>query len=1012
MRVSNGRRGKADVQNMHAEQNSEVPVGRQHHDGLALSLLAFAIIIAIGEWFGLKAPAINVLHHIVAGIFGVLSIAVPVILTALSVKFFFRRYQETNLRWTIAIVIFTAALTGILHISLGAPDPRANFSAVESAGGLVGWLTGGSLSALLTVWGAVPVLVLLICYAFLYATDTQVSDIATKLQEWGAQYRKQRAAEEVSGAGMGTENFRGANDSADETDTAADAGFASATVGKTKLLTRPWKKSGARGVRVKAAVGLADAELAATAAISADEIDSAAGQDALARAAEAGENAADANPTRKLTSAAVQTAQMQTDSLQTAALSTETLDSSVATPSALNLQNEAAQLKRKNSGKTLRAPKPNVDTSAGTGKQLELASHVTYTLPSVNLLEAGKPHLERSKVNDDVVAALTRVFSEFGVDAVVTGFSRGPTVTQYEVELGPGVKVDRITQLSKNIAYSVASADVRIISPIPGKSAIGIEIPNADREIVMIGDVLRSPAAKKETHPLVVGVGKNVGGQYVLANLAKMPHLLVAGATGAGKSSFINSMITSIMMRATPEQVRMILVDPKRVELTIYAGIPHLITPIITNPKKAADALEWVVREMDQRYDDLAAYGHKHIDSFNEAVRSGKLQAPPGSERKLAPYPYLLVVVDELADLMMVAPRDVEASIQRITQLARAAGIHLVLATQRPSVDVVTGLIKANIPSRLAFMTSSLADSRVILDSSGAEKLIGKGDALFQPSGASKPMRVQGAWVNESEIETVVKHVKAQMQPVYREDVIPKAEKKAIADEIGDDMETLLQAAELVVNNQFGSTSMLQRKLRIGFAKAGRMMDLLESREIVGPSEGSKAREVLVTPDQLDDVLALIRGEDVDLHLGDETRADSNKSADSVQDSAQLQLHHGSNVHDLGSAHAQRTADERYADANFGDVDVARESDPNRRPFDGGEASLGIAGSSASAATPDEAESAAVPRTVTYQLDDRYADDPIAHAENGQYPVANNYYDDDGAEGASGEDAWQLTGRD
>lgn len=990
MRASNSRREKADVQNAHTAQNSDVTLGRQHHDGLALSLLAFAIIIAIGEWFGLKAPAINVLHHIVAGIFGVISIAMPVILAALSVKFFFRRYQETNLRWTVAIAMLTTALTGILHISLGAPDPRANFSAVESAGGLVGWLTGGSLSALLTVWGAVPVLVLLICYAFLYATDTQVSDFTANLQGGAARYRKRRAAEEVSGAGAGTENFRNADDAARETDADTDAGFASATVGKTKLLTRPWKKSGARGGRAKATAALADA---------------------AGDAPEAVGNEADANPTRKLALDAMQTTQTQTDRLQTDALPTEVLDSSAATSSALNLQNETAQLKRKNAGKALRAPKPNADTSAGAGKQLELASHITYTLPSVNLLEAGKPHLERSKVNDDVVAALTRVFSEFGVDAVVTGFSRGPTVTQYEVELGPGVKVDRITQLSKNIAYSVASADVRIISPIPGKSAIGIEIPNADREIVMIGDVLRSPEAKKETHPLVVGVGKNVGGKYVVANLAKMPHLLVAGATGAGKSSFINSMITSIMMRATPEQVRMILVDPKRVELTIYAGIPHLITPIITNPKKAADALEWVVREMDQRYDDLAAYGHKHIDSFNAAVRSGKLQAPPGSERKLAPYPYLLVVVDELADLMMVAPRDVEASIQRITQLARAAGIHLVLATQRPSVDVVTGLIKANIPSRLAFMTSSLADSRVILDSSGAEKLIGKGDALFQPSGASKPMRVQGAWVNESEIETVVKHVKAQMQPVYREDVIPKAEKKAIADEIGDDLETLLQAAELVVNNQFGSTSMLQRKLRIGFAKAGRMMDLLESREIVGPSEGSKAREVLVTPDQLDDVLALIRGEDVDLHLGDETRADSNKSTNSAQESAQLHPQEDVSVYHPRSVYAQHTADERYADANFGDVDVARESDPNRRPFDGDEADLGIAGF-ASAATPDEAESAAVQRTVSYQLDDRYADDPIAHAGNEQYPVANNYYDDDGAEGTSGEDAWQLTGRE
>jgi S-DNA-T family DNA segregation ATPase FtsK/SpoIIIE len=851
-------------------------------DGIGLALFSLAIVVAAVTWFSIDGWLTGVVTFLVTGAVGALDVVVPVFLMWGAVRMWRHPDEEAATgRLAIGWGVVLLAACGIWALTQGAPSPGDGAVTLHSAGGVLGWLVTAPLVAAVGSWLAALWLISLLGFGVLVITATPIHAVPTRLAALRDRLTLRRdPAGPVAPAGdadmavdgvakhaaLADVDLREEVDPADGADPDQDAPGpgtdgapeSAGRGGRSGILARVRGLVGGLRKPPTPAVDPFDGPLAGDEAF-VSAVASPAGAPAAGGAATGGDGAA---------------ASLGGDD-------TTLLDALAGIDEAEAGDTGAGGSGPAGAGAASKAPgdpalaslvkavppgfggKPGHNTvEMAKPEQLPLPGAPDYRLPSASMLKAGSASKARSAASDRVVMALTDVLTQFDIDARVTGYLRGPTVTRYEVELGQSVKVERVTALAKNIAYAVATSDLRILSPIPGKSAIGIEIPNTDREMVSLGDTLRAPNATADHHPLLVGLGKDVEGGYVCANLAKMPHLLVAGATGAGKSSCINSLVTSILMRATPAEVRLVLVDPKRVELTAYEGIPHLITPIITNPKRAAEALQWVVREMDARYDDLAHFGFRHIDDFNRAVRSGALAVPPGSERVLAPYPYLLVIVDELADLMMVAPRDVEEAIVRITQLARAAGIHLVLATQRPSVDVVTGLIKANVPSRLAFATSSQTDSRVILDQTGAESLVGQGDGLFLPMGASKPMRIQGAFVPESEIRAVVTHVKKQMAVHYRDDVLTDAKAtREVDDEVGDDLDLLLAATELVVTTQFGSTSMLQRKLRVGFAKAGRLMDLMESRGIVGPSEGSKARDVLVKPEGLEQVLA-------DLHPG------------------------------------------------------------------------------------------------------------------------------------------------
>lgn len=748
-------------------------------DGVALGLIALGLVTAVGVMWEAAGPVGRWVAIGTRSVFGAASAALPLALVVAAIALMRSEPSpQTRPRRVIGTSLVTLSILGLLHVFNGRPQQHDD---QMFAGGWLGWLSGDLLSRGVTVWVAVPLLILLLGYGLLVFTGTPVRQVPQRLREWGADPGEH------------------------EYDETAQAENVTATDPAAVRLRKPARRRQGSATTV----------------------------------------GAEGDPETTAEPAAVPATQPELPLPATAG----------------------------SAGNARSAPRKPRKTEQAVA--LVRTVEGDYQLPSADLLALGDAPKARSKANDAMIEAITGVLEQFNVDAQVTGFTRGPTVTRYEVELGPGVKVEKITALTKNIAYAVATDNVRLLAPIPGKSAVGIEVPNTDREMVRLGDVLRSPKAAEDDHPMIIGLGKDIEGHFVTANLTKMPHLLVAGSTGSGKSSFVNSMLVSLLARATPSECRMILIDPKMVELTPYEGIPHLITPIITQPKKAAAALAWLVEEMEQRYQDMQASRVRHIDDFNKKVRSGDIQAPPGSEREYRPYPYIMAIVDELADLMMTAPRDVEDAIVRITQKARAAGIHLVLATQRPSVDVVTGLIKTNVPSRLAFATSSLTDSRVILDQPGAEKLIGMGDGLYLPMGASKPARIQGAFVSDEEITAVVNATKEQAEPDYTDGVTAAkaGEQKEIDPDIGDDLDVLLQAAELVVSSQFGSTSMLQRKLRVGFAKAGRLMDLLETRGVVGPSEGSKARDVLVKPEDLPGVLALIRGGDA----GSESEGDGDE---------------------------------------------------------------------------------------------------------------------------------------
>jgi len=751
-------------------------------------LVIVGVLAGLGAYVDAAGPLGGWLDALVRGLLGVFGLLAPPLLVVGGLAVLAQRRPPGRLTAGVAVALL--GVLGLWHLARGAPRLDAPTEALHAASGWVGALLVGPVVTVAAVAGAAVLFVVAVVVGILLAVGRSPRPLAAWVLD-------------RSQAGLANLRARRAARRAARAEASADA---------------------------KAAGADAGAETAEGGAESAGAGDSADGPVVEGLVDDSDHEAAGA-----------------------------------AEGDAPEASHQATPEDREQPGDTATLP---VGLAAG-GSELGTADE-DYELPPLELLATGTIAAGNKRSLDQMTRALEHTLRQFNVDARVARVRRGPTVTRFEIELGEGVRVGAVTKLGDDLAYALATPEIRIVSPIPGKSAIGIEVPNRERDLITLGDVLRGDAARAETHPLAVAVGIDIGGNHLMANLTRMPHLLIAGATGSGKSVLMNAIVTSVLMRATPAQARMVLIDPKRVELNHYEGAPHLITPVITDPKRATEALEWVVEEMEQRYERLSELGFRNLDAYNAAVRKGTVPTPPAGGRLAAEMaaleardadtswpelPYIMVVIDELADLMMIAPRDVENAVVRIAQMARAVGIHLIVATQRPSVDVVTGLIKANIPSRIALSMATGHDSKTILDQYGAEKLVGDGDLLFQPANASKPHRLQGAFVGEEELERVVGHCTAQRQPEYRSGVIKQGEDARWADvtsEDASDADLTTAAMELVVRSGLGSTSMLQRKLKVGFARAGRLMDELEQLGVVGASEGPKARQVLMTVEELE----------------------------------------------------------------------------------------------------------------------------------------------------------------